>query len=292
MGVVYVGTCSWYDHASFYPAGLKPVERLPYYARFFPLTEIDSSFYRLLPARNYALWAQRTPSHFVFDVKLFRVLTQHEREPLATQELAALMHAFRDSLQPLREAGKLRSVLLQMPPWFRCEPQNLGYLEWCRGQLRDFTLAVEFRHASWFAPGQKEATLDFLRRHGLVNVVCDEPLLGSGSIPMVPEATCPELAIVRLHGRNARTWYKKGLASSGERFNYLYSREELVGILDRVMPLATRVRELHLLTNNNFGDYAVTNAADLVRLLQAAADQAQGWQLAAGHRDWREEKGG
>jgi hypothetical protein len=39
--------------------------------------------------------------------------------------------------------------------------------------------------------------------------------------------TCPGLAIVRFHGRNRSTWEAKGLRTSAERFNYLYSDAEL-----------------------------------------------------------------
>ena len=49
MGKILVGTCNWSDFEHFYPRGLKPNERLGYYARYFPLVEVDSTFYRLMP---------------------------------------------------------------------------------------------------------------------------------------------------------------------------------------------------------------------------------------------------
>ena len=48
----------------------------------------------------------------------------------------------------------------------------------------------------------------------------------TGSVPALWEVTSPELALVRLHGRNADTWQKKGLKSTAERLNYLYSDQE------------------------------------------------------------------
>ncbi len=51
------------------------------YALRYPITEVDSTFYRPPPERTAAGWAERTPSGFVFDVKAFRLLTQHPTPP-------------------------------------------------------------------------------------------------------------------------------------------------------------------------------------------------------------------
>jgi len=267
MPVILVGTCAWHDHANFYPAGLKPNQRLEYYARYFPVVEIDSTFYALQSPRNFAAWAQKTPDDFVFDVKAYRVITRHDQVPLDREELGYILNRFRSSLHPLQEAGKLRSVLLQFPPSFVCNPRNTSYLAWCRDRLGELTVAVEFRHHSWFAGPNLEATISLLEQIRAVHVICDEPQVGTGCIPLVARVTHPGLAIVRLHGRNAEMWYKKGLKTSGERFNYLYSSRELGDILQEVLPLAEKVAEMHILMNNNFGDYAVRNALMVCEML-------------------------
>jgi len=275
VGIILVGTCAWSDHTDFYPSGLKPNQRLEYYARFFPLVEIDSTFYALQPARNFAGWAKKTPENFVFDVKAYRVITRHDRSPIDKEELSYIISRFVSSLLPLQEAGKLKAVLLQFPPFFVCNPRNISYLLWCRERLASFTLAVEFRHRSWFDDDNWAQTLELLAANRLVNVVCDEPQIGQGSIPMVAEVTCPELVVCRFHGRNAAMWYKKGLKTSGERFNYLYSDEELEELLSRVLPLAAKAREMHILMNNNFGDYAVRNALRIREMLGQLATKPQ-----------------
>jgi len=274
MGAILVGTCAWSDHTDFYPSGLKPNQRLEYYARFFPVVEIDSTFYALQPARNFAGWVRKTPENFVFDVKAYRLITRHDRSPIDKEELSYIVSRFASSLLPLQEAGKLKAVLLQFPPFFVCNPRNISYLLWCRERLASFTLAVEFRHRSWFDDDNRAQTLELLAANRLVNVVCDEPQIGQGCIPMVAEVTCPELVICRFHGRNAQMWYKKGLKTSGERFNYLYSDEELEELLVQVLPLAERAGEMHILMNNNFGDYAVRNALRIREMLgQIAVNQ-------------------
>lgn len=267
MAQILVGTCAWHDHTNFYPAGLKPEQRLEYYARFFRVVEVDSTFYALQSPRNFTAWARKTPEGFVFNVKAYRVITRHDQTPVDREELAYIVVRFRSSLQPLKEAGKLKAVLLQFPPSFAYNQRNTSYLKWCRDHLSDVMLAVEFRHRSWFADENRSETLNLLKENLLVNVICDEPQIGQGCIPMVTEITHPALAIARLHGRNAATWYKRGLTTSGQRFNYLYSDQELTDLLDQLLPLGENVTELHILMNNNFGDYAVRNALRLREML-------------------------
>lgn len=266
------GTCGWSDHTDFYPAGMKPTERLPYYAARFPLVEVDSTYYAIPPKRNFEGWAARTPREFTFNVKAYAALTRHIRQPKPEDEdFAAVLARFVEAVSPLTASGKLKALHFQFPPWFPNNEQNRAYLRELREALPGYLIAVEFRHRSWFS-GTKETaqTLEFLAAAGFVHVVCDEPQIGTGSVPPVTAVTNSELAIVRFHGRNAGTWYKKGLASTGDRFNYLYSQKELESWLERLAELGSQAREVHVLMNNNFGNYAVLNARQMMEILAAA----------------------
>ncbi|MBE3576153.1 MAG: DUF72 domain-containing protein [Limnochordales bacterium] len=269
MGQIRVGTCAWADHANFYPEGLKPRERLPYYARQFNLVEVDSSYYALQPPRNFALWAQVTPPDFRFHVKAYRALTRHDRTPKPGEEnLDEVAHRFRSSLEPLVASGKLTALHFQFPPWFVRRAENLDYLVWVREQFASYLIAIEFRHRSWFAtPAVSKETLAFLRDLQFVHTIVDEPQTGSGSIPAVIAVTNPLLAIIRFHGRNRETWYARGLATSGDRFKYLYSEEELRPWAEKAQELAGEAEAVHLLMNNNFGDYAIRNARQMLDLI-------------------------
>src|SRR5690606_5363520 len=122
-------------------------------------------------------------------------------------------------------------------------------------------------HVSWFRGENREATLEFLRELGAVHVACDAPQVGSGTVPRVVAVTDPRLAIVRFHGRNARTWYIRA-ETTAQRFDYLYSKEELAEWLPAIRDvLAREAAEVHLLMNNNRANYAVRNALDLMELL-------------------------
>jgi len=264
MTRAYVGTCNWADHTDFYPAGLPSNQQLSYYAEHFPVVEINSTFYHKMPERNFRLWAERTPPGFLFDVKPYRQLTWHDRQKPPDDDITA---AFRQVLQPLRDAEKLGAVNFQFPPWFVFRPENLDYIRHCRGQFPDDRLSVEFRHRSWLEGEHLPALLEMLREQHVGLTVVDEPQLGSGSVPTVLEVTTPELVLVRFHGRNSKMWYAK-VERTADRFDYLYSDAELHGWLPNVATLAENAEEIHLLFNNNHANYAVLNARQLETILR------------------------
>lgn len=269
MTVLRCGTCAWSDHEEYFPKGLAPGDRLAYYASHFPIVEVDSSFYHLQPPKWYASWAAKTPSDFVFNVKAYGAMTRHHREPRPGEaDLGEVFKRFDASVQPLREAGKLKALHFQFPPWFTCSAESREWVQYCREFFKNDLLAVEFRHNSWFLGRNREETLAFLRRLQAVNVVCDEPQIGTGTVPPVVAVTDPRLAIVRFHGRNAKTWYMKA-ETTAQRFDYLYSKEELKGWVAPIRShLAGAADEVHLLMNNNRSNYAVRNALDLMELLE------------------------
>lgn len=268
MGRVLVGTCAWADHEEFYPAGLKPADRLAYYARFFPIVEVDSTFYAIQPRRYFQTWAERTPDGFTFNVKAYGAMTKHHRSPRpGDEDVLEVFRRFAHAVEPLQEAGKLKALHFQFPPWFVANAENAEWLHFCRSFFARNLVAVEFRHRSWFSgPEQTDRTLALLRELEAVHVIVDEPQVGSGSIPQVMAVTDRRLAIIRYHGRNAETWYIKG-EKSADRFNYLYSRAELSDFVEPVRELQQAAEEVHLLMNNNRANYAVRNALDLMDLL-------------------------
>lgn len=266
--MIRVGTCAWSDHEEYFPKGLPPGERLAYYAQHFNIVEVDSSFYHLQPPKWYASWAQKTPHSFVFNVKAYGAMTRHHREPRPGEEdIGEVFRRFAASVEPLREAGKLKALHFQFPPWFTCNAESKEWVQFCREYFASEIVAVEFRHNSWFLGPNREETLAFLKRIQAVNVICDEPQVGSGTVPTVVAVTDPRLAVVRFHGRNARTWYIKA-EKTAQRFDYLYNQEELAGwvgpVREALEPVA---EEVHLLMNNNRSNYAVRNALDLMELL-------------------------
>jgi uncharacterized protein YecE (DUF72 family) len=268
---IYVGTSSWSDHEEFYPPDLPSNQQITFYAQHFAIVEINSTFYRLMPERNFLLWAQRTPPAFLFDVKPYRQLTWHDRKNPPDQHA---FEAFGSSLQPLRDAGKLGAVHFQFPPWFKFEADNVAYLKHCRESLPQDRVSVEFRHRSWLEGDHVGHLVDTLSGYEVGLTVVDEPQIGSGTVPTVVAVTTPELSIVRLHGRNAKMWYKR-VKRTADRFDYLYTDEELQAWVPNVAQLAEKAREIHIFFNNNQQDYAVRNALQMRDLIQQTLSGAQ-----------------
>jgi uncharacterized protein YecE (DUF72 family) len=269
---ILVGTCNWADHKEFYPPelerGKRQREKLDYYARFFPMVEIDTSFYGIPRPEVVDSWVARTPDGFLFNIKAFRSLTLHEREggqprPPTAEEI----RDFGAALVPLRESGRLGAVHYQFPPWFTNRPDAREVLLETRERHPDDIVAIEFRHRSWFDNDAWPATEDLLRELDCVYVGVDAPQLGSGTVPPILAITSPKLCIARFHGRNRTTWYRPDGPTSDYRFNYLYSPGELSEWVPAIREAATRGTPVHVLLNNNRSNYAVVNAFDFGALL-------------------------
>jgi uncharacterized protein YecE (DUF72 family) len=305
VGRIRIGTCSFADEALtkwFYPAGLPARERLPYYAERFDTVEIDSTYYRLPEEAMTGSWAERTPDDFVFHIKAFGVMTRH---PVRVQQLppdlrddapvdergrverpsrefrAEIFKRFLEGISPLRRDGKLGGILMQFPSYVVRKPVSLDYLTWAREQLGDHEMLVEFRHASWFEEDARDETLRFLEEHGMTHVVTDSPRIDAKTlVPTIPAVTGPS-AYVRFHGRNAETWHKRGGGAS-ERFDYLYSDDELREWVEPLRGLAGEAENAYVLFNNNnrspgdpgdgrdFVAQAAANADRLRQILQEA----------------------
>jgi uncharacterized protein YecE (DUF72 family) len=272
---IRLGTCSFADDALvkvWYPRGVRSgEERLRYYAERFDTVEIDSSFYRLPDVETTSAWAERVPDDFVFHVKAFAPMTRHgvrhtqlppslqerlqpdergrvERMPRDVRGL--VFDAFKEAVEPLRAAGKLGGILLQMAPYVVFRERSLEYLEWARAQLSGYDVLIEFRHRSWFDDDNRAETLAFLEQQGLTNVVVDAPRSEAKNlIPTVVALTTPT-AYVRLHGRNAKTWNTRG-GSAADRFDYLYSDEELEEWIEPLRELADTAEQVYVLANTN-----------------------------------------
>jgi uncharacterized protein YecE (DUF72 family) len=272
---IRIGTCSWADESLskwWYPKGIRTAEdRLRHYAEHFDTVELDSSYYRLPEPEQVEKWTKRTPEGFVFHVKAFAVMTRHPvrleqlppdlREGVPTDERgrvdrpprefrAEVFARFHAALEPFRATGKLGGILLQFPSYVVAKDASRDYIAWAVGELRGDRPLVEFRHRSWLDDEHREHTLSFLESLGASHVVVDAPKTEAKNlVPTVPAVTGP-LAYVRFHGRNADTWNKRG-GSAAERFDYLYSEEELREWAPVLEKLADEAREAYAMFNNN-----------------------------------------
>ncbi|HEX7526873.1 MAG TPA: DUF72 domain-containing protein [Gaiellaceae bacterium] len=294
---VRIGTCSWADDALskyFYPPKLPAKERLAWYSQFFDTVEVDSTYYRLPGESMVQGWADRTPDGFTMHVKAFGLMTRHPvklevlpedlRDVMPVDERGRVdrpprelrgevFRRFLEALEPLRSAGKLGGILFQFPSYVVFKDASLEYLEWAREQLGSDEMLVEFRHRSWLDEDNRVETLSFLERIGAAYVTVDAPRSDTAKnlVPTVPAVTAGT-AYVRFHGRNLGTWNKRG-GSAAERFDYLYSDEELAEWTGTLKELAASANEAYAFFNNNATSADPENP--LGRLSQAATNARQ-----------------
>jgi uncharacterized protein YecE (DUF72 family) len=271
---VRLGTCSFADEGllkSWYPRGVSTAKaRLAYYAERFDTTEVDSPYYHLPDPAVTGRWAQRTPPEFTFHVKAHASMTGHE--PADQVEAFA---AFRASIEPLELSGKLRGILLQYHPRFVKSAEAKHELETVRGLLDPLVPLIEFRHRSWLEEDERADTFSFLERNGLAVVSVDAPPTRASNVLPTFAAATHSVAYVRFHGRNVKTWNIKS-EKSWERFDWMYSAEELAGWVDDLGRLADEADEVYAMFNNNRDDFAPRSATILRGLLDEAGIPASG----------------
>ena len=270
---IRIGTSGWsYPHGRgtwngvFYPTAPntrapRRFDELAYYAEHFDTVEVNSTFYRVPTPATTSSWARRTPPGFEFAVKLHQQFTHPAMHAESSGDLSgrvsqADVDAFRRALDPLASAGKLGPLLVQFPPSFTNDAAAQRYLAWLLEAFGGCTLALELRHKSWSdAP---DATLDLLASHDAAWVQIDEPKFGS-SIRQDLRPNVERLFYVRMHGRNAAQWWTH--EASEDRYNYLYSSDELEPFAARLEEARRLAKKIYLYMNNHFEAKAVANAA-------------------------------
>ena len=265
-----VGTCGYsyndWSEAGFYPRGTKPAQMLPLYARQFPITELNHTWYQMPRAEAMERQRCRAPSGFQFCAKLTRNLT-HDVDPAQWRQHAA---AYREGLAPLLQANQLGAVLVQLPNRFDHSPSYRRHLAALLDELKGLPLAVEFRNASWAT----DRVFAELQRRQVTLVAVDEPPL-QGLFPALDVVTHPELAYVRFHGRNARGWYS---GSKDCQFDYDYTDDELRRWVEgKLASIVRQARRTVIFFNNHVAAQAPRNALTLTRLLRQ-----QGYSVASG----------
>ncbi|MSO81767.1 MAG: DUF72 domain-containing protein [Acidobacteria bacterium] len=272
------GAGTW--NGLFYPAtrstraGTAGFDDLRFYAEHFDTVEVNSTFYGQPRAEVTAGWVARTPARFEFSLKLYQKFTHPKMfrnaalksAPGAEGPLLDLLAMvtrsdiddFRAGVDPNARAGKLGALLAQFPPSFKSTPASRDYLDQILRLFGDYPMAVELRHSSWSdACGD---TLEILNGSGAAWVQIDEPKFSS-SIRQNALPNVTGFYYMRLHGRNAAHWWRHD--KSEDRYNYLYSAEELKEFADTAGAAKAIVKKAYLYTNNHFAAKSVVNAVML-----------------------------
>ncbi|HEY2907543.1 MAG TPA: DUF72 domain-containing protein [Vicinamibacterales bacterium] len=268
----------------FYPPArgrAKGFDELAFYAEHFNTVEINSTFYGQPRADIARGWAERTPAGFEFSVKLYQKFTHPRmyRERVAgslpsdargeaglveqlSEANAADVDEFRRGIEPLASAGKLGALLAQFPASFKDTTASRDYLGALLRTFADYDVAVELRHKSW--SDHLDGTFALLNDIGAAWVQIDEPKF-KFSIRQNYLPNIRSFYYMRLHGRNARNWWRH--SKSEDRYDYLYSADELKEFSETAGAARELVKKTYLYTNNHFSAKSVANAAMIKKQL-------------------------
>jgi uncharacterized protein YecE (DUF72 family) len=259
---ILIGPAGW-SYADWrgrvYPerAGSK-FDTLALVAKYFDVAEINSSFYYPPKPETARAWLERTAHNpnFIFTAKLHKVFT-HKRDKLTDKDEGA----FREGIDPLREAGKLGALLIQFPWSFKNEREGRVYLEQLFSRFKDYPLVVELRHESWNQPRILQTLEDL--DVGLCDI--DQPQFAD-SIKPSAEVTS-QIGYIRLHGRNYQNWFREE-ANVLERYDYLYSTDELEPWVERIKQVADKAKQTFVITNNHARGQSLVNAFEILAQLE------------------------
>jgi uncharacterized protein YecE (DUF72 family) len=226
---------------------------LEYLAKFFNTIEINSSFYRPFTPSTAQSWVRRVAEarDFRFTAKLHRVFTHERGKATAADEKQV-----REGMDALGNAGKLGALLLQFPWSFKNTDEDRLYLRSLLERFKDYPLVLEIRHLSWNNP----QIYEWLEELGVAICNVDQPLFKKSIKPA--DVTTSQIGYVRLHGRNYQDWFREK-APRDDRYNYLYSMDELEPWIARIKEIAAKTKESYVITNNHFRGQAVVNALEI-----------------------------
>jgi uncharacterized protein YecE (DUF72 family) len=226
-------------------------------ARYLDTVEINSSFYYPPAPTTAKSWLRRIEHNpnFTFTAKLYKVFTHRRGTATAEDE-----KTFRAGIDPLVEAGKLGALLIQFPWSFKNDREERSYLTQLIERFKDYPLVVELRHSSWIKPTIFQTLEDL--GVGFCNI--DQPLFDD-SIKPSAEVTS-QIGYVRLHGRNYGNWFRDD-ANVIERYDYLYSPDELEPWLPRIKEVMKKAKETFVIANNHARGQSLVNAFETLALL-------------------------
>jgi len=203
-------------------------------------------------------WIKRVDGYpdFLFTVKLNQVFT-HQRKGFSQKDV----NEFKGGIEPLKAHNRLAAILIQFPWSFARSTLHVDYLTNLFKLFEDFPLALEIRHSSW--DNAEFYNLLSERKVSFCNI--DQPLIGNSIKPTVL-CTNPDLSYVRLHGRNYKNWFNEK-AGRDERYNYLYSNDELKDWIERIKELGKKSKKVVVITNNHYRGQALANALQIKNMV-------------------------
>ena len=228
-------------------------KKLQFYSQFFSTVEMDSTFYekfyKFMTKETFISISKASPPNFQLSLKVPESIT-HEKSLDVNKGAINILEEFLEKISPLKSTYKLGALIVQLPPSFTVgEFRNIeGFLD---RLPRGYDYAVEFRHPSWNTEGPWE----LLKHYNIAAVMTDSP--SGDKLQFLSEViTTANHSFIRWHGRNAK-----------HRYNYLYSKQELIPWVDKVKKLSLETPVVRGYFNNHYGAKAIVNSLEFKELL-------------------------
>jgi len=260
----YIGPAGWsykdWEGIVYPPNKGKNFSKLQYISQFFTTVEINSSFYKPPSSTVTEKWVNEVKENpqFFFTYKLWQEFT-HNRDTHALNQNERLA---KTGLDPLLENGKLGATLIQFPWSFENSVENQLWITKLCEIFKAYFPVIEIRHESWNTP----ETFQYLKEKEIGFANIDQPVIGK-SIGLTAEIT-GEVAYLRLHGRNYKNWFNEN-QNAADRYNYLYSQQELKEITDTLNLLIENSSKTYIIFNNHYRGQAVVNALQTMFFLKS-----------------------
>ena len=262
MARYFIGTAGWsykdWEGVVYPEKKAQGYHPLVFLAQYINIVEINSTFYRPPSIYISLSWTKKVEGYpdFLFSVKLHQVFT-HQRKGFTQKDV----DNFKLGIEPLRARERLASILIQFPWSFINSTPHNEYLIGLFKSFSDFPLAVEVRHSSW----NTSNFYKLLSEYKVCFCNIDQPIFRN-SIKPSSVSTNPQFSYVRLHGRNYKNWFKKD-AGRDERYNYLYTKEEIEEWIKRIKDLGSQSSEVFVITNNHYRGQALANALQIKNMI-------------------------
>jgi len=256
MSEYFVGT-SGYSYkdweGGFYPVDIGSGKYLEYYSKYFRSVEINSTYYCLPNPYMFFGMLKKVPESFLFSCKAHSSIT-HERN---VSEDA--IKNFLKSINVLKDANQLGSVLFQFPYSFYFNKNNLDYLKKIKDKFSGIEMVIEFRNSEWL----NDKVFSFLEKQNIGFCNVDEPRLPKLLPPT--NISTNETFYLRFHGRNEEKWWR--CKEAFERYDYIYKQEELEEWVPKIKDASAKTNKSLIYFNNHYKAKAVKSADMMMSLL-------------------------
>jgi uncharacterized protein YecE (DUF72 family) len=237
MGKIYIGTSGYYYRhwiGRFYPERLIKAKWIEYYAKVFDTVELNTTFYHLPRSKTIEGWIRKTPTNFLFSVKVHQIITHIKK----LQGVRSDFYGFMKVIKPLKIYNRLGCILHQFPPT----------LEYDTALLSDYIalLPKGYRHVFEFRnPEFLNDAIFLILKENKVGL-CISHMRG---IETPPVATA-DFVYFRFHGPE-------------ERYRSIYDEKQLDRFSDLIWGFLLEGKTVFVYFNNDFNAYAVENAISL-----------------------------